>query len=310
MLMMGYFFDEFGVEIDHLVCSQFSAIAFLEDVALLFAVVKFTAGHIEREVDVFPSLVSGGFDGGEDAFERVFGALERRRKAAFITHGGGEAALFEHAFERVKNFGDCAESFAESRQAGGHHHKFLKINRRITVRAAVDDIGHRHWQHLGVRPAEVFIKRLAQRIGRGFGGGEGHGEHSIGAELAFVGGAVHGDHGVVDAHLISGIASEQFGQDFGLNIFDRFLHALAAVAFLDAIAQLDSFVFAGAGTAGHGGAAHCAAVENDIGFDGWVATGIENLAGLNINNGRHVFENGCAMIAAENGVVKVIAGER
>ena len=60
----------------------------------------------------------------------------------------------------------------------------------------------------------------------------------------------------------------------------------------------------------HGGAAHCAAVENDIGFDGWVATGIENLAGLNINNGRHVFENGGAMIAAEDGVVKVIAGER
>ena len=64
----GIFFDELGVEIDHLVRSLFSAIAFLEDVALLFAVVKFTAGHIEREVDVFPSLVSGGFDGGENTF--------------------------------------------------------------------------------------------------------------------------------------------------------------------------------------------------------------------------------------------------
>ena len=63
-----------------------------------------------------------------------------------------------------------------------------------------------------------------------------------------------------------------------------FGHAFAEVAILHAVAQFPRFVFAGAGAARHGGAADGAAGEFDIGFDGWIAAGIKDLAGVNIGN--------------------------
>ena len=80
----------------------------------------------------------------------------------------------------MENLGDRAQALAEGRQALRHDHEFLKINWRIAVGTAVDDVGHGHGQYLGVWAADVFVEWLAECIGPSLGGGEGHGEHGIG----------------------------------------------------------------------------------------------------------------------------------
>ena len=102
--------------------------------------------------------------------------------------------------------------------------------------ATVDDVGHGYGQYLGVWAADVFVEWLAECIGPSLGGGEGHGEHGIGTEFCLSGGAIEREHGGVHAHLIGCIATEEFGQNFGLDVFDRLLHALAEVTFLYAVA--------------------------------------------------------------------------
>ena len=45
--------------------------------------------------------------------------------------------------------------------------------------------------------------------------------------------------------------------------------------------EFDRFVFAGAGSAGNRGSAGGSVVENDVAFQGWIPSGIEDLAGVN-----------------------------
>ena len=63
--------------------------------------------------------------------------------------------------------------------------------------------------------------------------------------------------------------------------------ALAEVALLVAVAQLDGLVRAGAGAAGDGGPADGAVGEDDVDLDGRVAAAVEDLAGVNAFDGRH-----------------------
>ncbi len=54
--------------------------------------------------------------------------------------------------------------------------------------------------------------------------------------------------------------------------------ALAQVAGLVAVAQLDRFVLAGRSAGGHRGAAHAAVGQTNIGFHGGIAARIQNLS--------------------------------
>src|SRR5262249_10293817 len=65
----------------------------------------------------------------------------------------------------------------------------------------------------------------------------------------------------------------------------RLKNAAAQVTRLVAVAELDSFMGAGAGTAGDGGAAHGAVGENDFHFHGGVAAAVQNFAGVQAFNG-------------------------
>ena len=64
-------------------------------------------------------------------------------------------------------------------------------------------------------------------------------------------------------------------------------HALAEIARLVAIAQLDRFMRAGRCARGHRGPAERAVFEHDIDFDSGVAARIEDLAGVNVDDGGH-----------------------
>ena len=62
------------------------------------------------------------------------------------------------------------------------------------------------------------------------------------------------------------------------DILDGVVGALAEIAGFVAIPQLDGFVLAGGCAGGNRRAAHAAVGEPNIGFNGGVAAGVENLA--------------------------------
>jgi hypothetical protein len=65
-------------------------------------------------------------------------------------------------------------------------------------------------------------------------------------------------------------------------------HALAEVARLVAVAQLDGLARAGGGARGHGRAAHGAGLQQHVAFDGGVAAAVEDLAADDVDDGTHV----------------------
>src|SRR3546814_2741533 len=73
---------------------------------------------------------------------------------------------------------------------------------------------------------------------------------------------------LVDVHLVLGVQAGQHVEDLVVHGLDRLQHALAAIALLVAVAQLDRLVGAGRGAGGHGGAAEGAALQSDVDLDG------------------------------------------
>ena len=77
------------------------------------------------------------------------------------------------------------------------------------MRAAVEDVHHRHRQHVRVRAAEVAEQRQVGGLGGGLGDGQRDAEDGVGAERALVGGAVQVDHRLVDQPLLGGVEADQ-----------------------------------------------------------------------------------------------------
>ena len=164
----GILCHEFGVKAHEVVAADRFTRALLERVFRV-AAVKLGGGRVECEINVLAGLVSGVLDGLNDGLQRLFHAAQFGRESPFVADGGAATLLFQNGFQRVKRFDNRAQPFAERRQTQRHDHEFLEINRCIRVRAAVDDIGHRHGQHLRVRPAEIFEQWQIQRSSGGLG---------------------------------------------------------------------------------------------------------------------------------------------
>ena len=154
--------------------------------------------------------------------------------------------------------------------------------------AAVEDVHHGDRQDVGVRAAEVLVKRQAGGLGGGLGHGDGHAEDGVGAELGLVGRAVEGDEEAVDSALVLGV--EGFG-DLGANVFVdgryRALNSLAQVACGVAVAPLDGLECAGGRAGGHAGPSAGAVLELNLDLDGGISAGVKDLAGVKINNDGH-----------------------
>ena len=118
-----------------------------------------------------------------DRFQRILRALEVRRETPFVANRSREAALLQKHFERVKDFAAGAQCLRETRQAFRHDHELLKIDRRIRVRAAVDDVHHRHRQHARVGSPEIFEERQTELRGRGVGVCERNGKDCVRARV-------------------------------------------------------------------------------------------------------------------------------
>ena len=132
-----------------------------------------------------------------------------------------------------------------------HDHELLDVDGVVGMRAAVDDVHHRHGQQVRVGAAEIAIERQPARLRRRLGHRQRHAEDGVGAEPALVGRAVELDQRVVDAALVLGVHAGERIEDLAVDGVDRLEHALAEVALLVAVAQLDGLVRAGRGAGGH-----------------------------------------------------------
>ena len=102
-----------------------------------------------------------------------------------------------------------------------------------------------------------------------------------------LGGAVELDHGLVERELVLGLHAGQRLEDLAVDRLDRLEHALAAVALLVAVAQLDRLVGAGGGAGRHRGAPEDAGFQHDVHLDGGIAAGIEDFTGDDIGDFGH-----------------------
>ena len=109
-------------------------------------------------------------------------------------------------------------------------------------------------------------------------GGEAHGQDGVGAEPLLVLGAVELDHRRVERGLVERVEAGDRVGDLAVDRVDRAGHALAEIAALVAVAQLDRLARAGGGARRHGRAAEGAALQDDVGLDGGVAAAVQDLA--------------------------------
>jgi hypothetical protein len=64
-----------------------------------------------------------------------------------------------------------------------HGQQFKAKFLRTSMRAAADDVHHRHGQHAGMRPADIAPLRQAGSVSGGFGGRKRHAQQRVGTEL-------------------------------------------------------------------------------------------------------------------------------
>ena len=102
-----------------------------------------------------PEFIAGFLDRRRNRFERVVSRLQFRRETAFVADRSGEAAILQHALERMKNFRSITQGLGKGRRTLRHDHEFLEIDRRIGMRAAIQDVHHRHRQNPGVGATQI-----------------------------------------------------------------------------------------------------------------------------------------------------------
>ena len=210
-------------------------------------------------------------------------------ETALVAHRRGHALAVDQLLQHVEDFSAPTQGFTEAACAHRQNHQFLQVQRVVGVRAAVDDVHHRHGHAHGAAAAEIAVQRQAGFVGGGAGHGHRGGQDGVGAQ-AFLGlGAVQLDQGAIDEGLLLGIQAHQRFRDFGIEVLDGAQHALAQITALVAVAQLDGFAGAGGCARRHGRTAHGAGFQQHIAFHGGVAARIQNLAADDIDDCTHDF---------------------
>jgi len=191
------------------------------------------------------------------------------------------AGILQHLLQGVIDLGAPAQGLGEIGCAQRCDHEFLQIGTLpVGVHAAIEDVEHGHRQATGCRAAKVAEQRqIAGRCG-GTRHRQAHAQDGVGAQLFLVRRAIQRQHGPVHRALVEGVHAGQRHRDFIVDVADRLLDALAAVARLVAVAQFQSFVDAGGGAGRYSGAAENAVIQGDFDFDRGIAARVEDFAGM------------------------------
>ncbi len=134
------------------------------------------------------------------------------------------------------------------------------------MRAAVEDVHHRHRQQVGAWAAEVAEQREFGAACGGLRDRERDSENRVGAEPVLVRRAVEVEKGLVDQPLLAGLEPDKFRAEGVQHGVHRLLHALTPVS-VAAVAQLHGLELPGGGTAGDGRAAERSVLERHLHLD-------------------------------------------
>src|SRR5918994_420524 len=129
-----------------------------------------------------------------------------------------------------------------------------------------------------IRSADVAVERQVRGVGCRMGHRQRDAEDRVGAELAFVVGAVEVQHGLVHQPLLAGLVAHQLRSELVDHPQHGFANTFAAVPAVD-VAQLNRLERSRGCAGGHRGAALGSVVEDDLHLDGGVAARVEDLAG-------------------------------
>ncbi len=248
---------------------------------------ELAGGRVERDGDVVAGLVAGLVDRLHDEVERLGGGAEIGGEAALVADVGVVAGVGQRLLEGVEGLRPHAHGVGKGRRAEGDDHELLEIDRVVGMNATVEHVHHRHRQDAGIGAADIAVERQGVGLRRRLGGGQRHAQDGVGAEPALVGRAVERDHGLVDVDLALGLETADRFEDLAVDRFDGLLHALAAVAPLVAVAQLDRLVDAGRGAGGHRRAAERAVFQNYVDLDGGIAAAVKDFAADDIDDRGH-----------------------
>ena len=276
--------DEVGEILRLLRARAALVLAFIDVLAVLEELGR---GAVERQHDVLARGVAGLADRGHDEVQRSIRRRQVRREAAFVADIGVVAGLLELALQRVEDLRAAAQRFGKARRAHRHDHEFLEVDRVVGVDAAIDDVHHRHRQGAGRGAADIAIQRQVVRDRGGLGAGERDAENGVGADPALVLGAVELDQDLVDLDLVLHRHVAQGFVDLVIDGLDRLQHALAEIAVLVAVAQLDRLVGAGGGAGRNCGAADRAVLQHDVDLDRGIAAAVQDFAADDVDDGGH-----------------------
>jgi hypothetical protein len=145
----------------------------------------------------------------------------------------------------MEHLGAVAQGFAKAGRAHRDDHELLQVQVVVGMGATIDDVHHGHGHLHAAHAAKVAVQGQASLFGGGTGHGHRHGQHGIGAQAAFVVGAVQVNQGFVEKSLLTGVQAQHRFGDVGVDVFNRFEHAFAKVALGVAVAQLNGFAAAG-----------------------------------------------------------------
>ena len=178
----------------------------------------------------------------------------------------------------MEHLGAPAQGFLEAGRTHGHDHKLLRVHGVGSVCAAVQNVHHGHGQAVAVHAAQKAVQGHFQRSGGSAAGGNGDRQNGVCAQIGFVLGAVGPEHGGINGIDVGGIHAHHCVSDDGVDVLHSLGHALAQIAALVAVAQLQSLELAG-GSAGGGTAAGNRAVgQSDLGLNGGISAGVQDLA--------------------------------
>ena len=249
--------------------------------ALALGALPLGSGGIHRQHKVLARHVSRLFDGCQNGLDGLLVAGKVGRKAALIAHGGSQTLGLQDSSQRMEHLGAPAQRFLKGGCAHRHDHKLLRVHGVGGVCAAVQDVHHGHGQAVAVYAAQKTVQRHFQRSGCCAAGCNGHRQNGVCTQIGLILGAVCLDHGGVDGVDVGSIHAHNRVRDDRVDVLHRFGHALAQIAALVAVPQLQRLKLAG-GCTGRGAAArHRAVRQRDLGFHGGVAAGVQNLAAYN-----------------------------
>ena len=174
----------------------------------------------------------------------------------------------------MEHLGAPAQCFLKGGCAHRHDHEFLCVHGVGGVCAAVQDVHHGHGQAVAVYAAQKTVQRHFQRSGCCAAGCNGHRQNGVCAQIGLILGAVCLEHGGVHGVNVGSIHAHHCVRNDRVDVLHRLGHALAQIAALVAVPQLQRLKLAG-GCTGRGAAArHGTVRQRDLGFHGGISAGV------------------------------------